>query len=112
MRSIDPPNIIQILADDMGYGDFGCFNFGASETPQLDALVHEGVCLTQHYSASPLCASARAALLTGRYPHRTGVIDTICLSRRGCLGSRIPPAPPPAERTSPRANRRRWAGSA
>lgn len=80
------PNIIFILADDMGYGDFSCFNHGSSETPHLDALMSESVCLTQHYSASPLCAPARAALLTGRYPHRTGVIDTICLSRRDCLG--------------------------
>ena len=71
------PNIILILADDMGYGDFGCFNYGASRTPTLDHLVSEGVCLTQHYSASPVCAPARASLMTGRYPHRTGVIDTL-----------------------------------
>ena len=61
----------------MGYGDFGCFNGGLSQTPALDALVAEGVCLTQHYSASPVCAPARASLLTGRYPHRTGAIDTL-----------------------------------
>src|ERR1035441_997740 len=71
------PNIVLILADDMGYGDFGCFNYGASRTPALDHLVSEGVSLTQHYSASPVCAPARASLMTGRYPHRTGVIDTL-----------------------------------
>jgi arylsulfatase A-like enzyme len=71
------PNIILILADDMGYGDFGCFNYGSSRTPTLDHLVNEGSCLTQHYSASPVCAPARASLMTGRYPHRTGVIDTL-----------------------------------
>jgi arylsulfatase A len=71
------PNIVLILADDMGYGDFGCFNGGASQTPALDQLVAEGVCLTQHYSASPVCAPARASLLTGRYPQRTGAIDTL-----------------------------------
>ncbi len=71
------PNILLIVADDMGYGDFGCFNSGASRTPVLDHLVGEGVCLTQHYSASPVCAPARASLLTGRYPHRTGAIDTL-----------------------------------
>ena len=48
------PNIILILADDMGYGDFGCFNYGVSRTPTLDHLVNEGVSLTQHYSASPV----------------------------------------------------------
>ena len=71
------PNVVLILADDMGYGDFGCFNGGASQTPALDQLVADGVCLTQHYSASPVCAPARASLLTGRYPHRTGSIDTL-----------------------------------
>lgn len=82
------PNVIFILADDMGYGDFACFNYGLTKTPHLDALLSESVCLTQHYSASALCAPARAALLTGRYPHRTGVIDTICLSRLDCLATR------------------------
>jgi len=71
------PNIILILADDMGYGDFGCFNGGVSYTPTLDQLVREGLCLTQHYSASPVCAPARASLITGRYPHRTGVLNTL-----------------------------------
>jgi arylsulfatase A-like enzyme len=71
------PNIVLIVADDMGYGDFGCFNYGASKTPVLDQLINESLCLTQHYSASPVCAPARASLLTGRYPHRTGVIDTL-----------------------------------
>jgi arylsulfatase A len=71
------PNIILILADDMGYGDFGIFSDGSPKTPALDQLVKDGVCLTQHYSASPVCAPARAGLLTGRYPHRTGAIDTL-----------------------------------
>lgn len=72
-----PPNIILIVADDMGYGDFGIFNDQLSCTPHLDALAAEGICLTQQYSASPVCAPARAALMTGRYPHRTGSIDTL-----------------------------------
>lgn len=71
------PNIVLIVADDMGYGDFSCFNGNASHTPTLDQLVREGLCLTQHYSASPVCAPARASLMTGRYPHRTGVLDTL-----------------------------------
>ena len=71
------PNIILIIADDMGYGDFGIFNDQISCTPHLDALVDEGVTLTQHYSASPVCTPARAAMMTGRYPHRTGSIDTL-----------------------------------
>ncbi|MGH2897111.1 MAG: sulfatase-like hydrolase/transferase, partial [Solirubrobacteraceae bacterium] len=71
------PNIVLIVADDLGYGDLGCWNGGLSQTPALDALVAEGVSLAQHYSASPVCAPARAALLTGRHPHRTGAIDTL-----------------------------------
>ncbi len=71
------PNILLIIADDMGYGDFGIFNDRVSCTPQLDALLEAGICLTQHYSAAPVCAPARAALMTGRYPHRTGSIDTL-----------------------------------
>ena len=74
---MNKPNIILIIADDMGYGDFGVFNDQISCTPHLDALVAQGICLTQHYSAAPVCAPARAALMTGRYAHRTGSIDTL-----------------------------------
>ena len=73
----EQPNIILIVADDMGYGDFGAFSEGAAKTPTIDRLVEEGVSLTQHYAASPVCAPSRAGLLTGRYPHRTGAIDTL-----------------------------------
>ena len=73
----DRPNIVFILADDMGYGDFSAFNEGLSSTPTLDALIGESVCLTQQYTASPVCNPSRAALMTGRYPHRTGSIDTL-----------------------------------
>ncbi|MFP4055397.1 MAG: sulfatase-like hydrolase/transferase [Candidatus Brocadiia bacterium] len=71
------PNIVLILADDMGYGDIGAFGNPRVQTPVLDALATESVALAQHYSGSPVCAPARAALLTGRYPHRTGAIDTL-----------------------------------
>jgi arylsulfatase A-like enzyme len=71
------PNIVFILADDMGYGDFSAINGGLSHTPALDALMAEGTCLTQQYTASPVCNPSRACLLTGRYPHRTGSIDTL-----------------------------------
>lgn len=71
------PNIILILADDLGYGDIGAFGNPDVQTPTLDHLASEGIALTQHYSASAVCAPARAGLLTGRYPHRTGAIDTL-----------------------------------
>lgn len=70
-----PPNVVFILADDLGYGDLGLFGNPRVHTPCLDEIGRSGVVLTQHYSASPLCAPARAALLTGRYNHRTGAVD-------------------------------------
>ena len=71
------PNILFILADDMGYGDFSTVNGDLSSTPALDDLMSESLCLTQQYTASPVCNPSRACLLTGRYPHRTGSIDTL-----------------------------------
>ena len=72
--SSDRPNIILILADDLALGDLASRNSGISRTPNLDRLATESVRFTQAYSASCVCAPARAALLTGRYPHRTGVV--------------------------------------
>ena len=69
------------MADDLGFGDLGCCNFGATRTPAIDSMAADGTMLTQHYAASPICAPARAAFLTGRYPQRSGVIDTF--SHRG-----------------------------
>ena len=71
---IGHPNVILILADDMGLGDLSCFNGGLTRTPNIDKLVKEGIWFNQAYSAAPVCAPARAALLTGLYPHRTNCI--------------------------------------
>jgi arylsulfatase len=65
------PNIVLILADDMGYSDLGCFGSQVN-TPNLDRLAHEGVRMTQFYNNARSCPS-RAALLTGLYPHQAGV---------------------------------------
>lgn len=70
-----PPNVLLILADDMGVGDLAAFNGNRNRTPNLDRLAAEGLVFDQAWSASPVCAPARAALLTGRYPHRTGVVS-------------------------------------
>lgn len=70
-----PPNVILILADDMAVGDIAAYNNGITRTPALDRLIAEGCWFDRAYSASPVCAPARAALLTGRYPHRTGVVS-------------------------------------
>ncbi len=66
------PNIILIMADDMGYGDFECVNQGLNSTPNLIRLYHESMRVSQGYAASCVCAPSRAGFLTGRYPHRTG----------------------------------------
>src|SRR4051812_46610719 len=65
------PNIILILADDLGYSDLGCYG-GIINTPNLDKLGTNGVRFTQFYNASRCCPS-RAALLTGLYPHEAGI---------------------------------------
>lgn len=59
------PNIIFILADDLGYGDIGVYGQTKIETPHIDALASDGMMFTQHYSGAPVCAPARAILLTG-----------------------------------------------
>lgn len=61
------PNIIFILADDLGYGDLGCYGQELIETPNIDALASSGMRFTQHYSGSPVCAPSRCILLTGKH---------------------------------------------
>ena len=69
------PNVVIILADDLGYGDIGFYGNPDLRTPHIDRLARDGVHLTQHYTCSPICAPARAGLLTGRYNHRTGALS-------------------------------------
>jgi len=67
------PNILFILADDLGYGDLSCYGRPDYQTPHLDRLAREGVRFANAYSASPLCTPTRCAFITGRYPARTEV---------------------------------------
>lgn len=67
------PNVVLIYADDLGFGDLGCYGHPTIRTPNLDRLAAEGSRFTQFYSAAPLCSPSRAALLTGRYPVRSGI---------------------------------------
>jgi len=66
-----PPNVLLILADDLGYGDLGCFGQTRIRTPHLDRLAREGMRFTQFYSASTVCAPARNAILTGQHTGHT-----------------------------------------
>ena len=67
------PNFIHIFADDLGYGDIGCFGATDIKTPNIDRLAAEGIKFTDFYSAAHVCSPSRAALLTGRLPQRMGI---------------------------------------
>ena len=66
-KSGSKPNIIYILADDLGYGDIGVYGQEKIETPNLDELARNGMIFTQHYTGAPVCAPARYMLLTGKH---------------------------------------------
>src|SRR5262245_31704626 len=66
-------NVVLILADDLGWGDLGCYGHPKFKTPHLDSLARDGARLTQFMTPMPYCAPTRGALLTGRYPFRNGL---------------------------------------
>ncbi|MBI5759257.1 MAG: sulfatase [Planctomycetales bacterium] len=69
-------NIVVLFADDLGYGDLGCYGHPSIRTPHLDRMATEGLRFTDFYSAAEVCTPIRAALLTGRYPIRSGMCET------------------------------------
>jgi len=83
------PNILFILADDLGFGDLSCYGRPDYQTPHLDRLATEGVRFVNAYSASPVCTPTRCALITGRYPARTRIGIEEPLTERGELGERV-----------------------
>ena len=74
-RTERPPNIVFVLADDLGWAEVGCYGNGFNETPNLDRLAAEGMRFTHAYAAAPVCSPYRAALLTGQHPARIGILD-------------------------------------
>src|SRR5262245_37333523 len=67
------PNIIVILADDLGYGDLGCYGHPTIHTPNLDRMAAQGMRFTDFYASECVCTPSRAGLLTGRLPIRSGM---------------------------------------
>src|SRR6266567_1038659 len=64
------PNVLFILADDLGYGDLSCYGRPDYQTPVLDRLARQGLIFTSNYAAAPVCTPTRCAYITGRYPQR------------------------------------------
>jgi arylsulfatase A-like enzyme len=96
VRSAEPvprkPNIVVILADDLGYGDIGVHGCKDIPTPHIDALAHEGVRCTSGYVSAPYCSPSRAALLTGRYQQRFGHEFNPALFKDGGTGQGLHPS--------------------
>jgi len=71
------PNVVCIVADDLGWRDLGCYGSPFYETPNLDALAREGTRFSDAYASCPVCSPTRASIMTGNYPARVGVTDWI-----------------------------------
>jgi len=71
--SKDKPNVIFIMADDLGYGDLGCYGQTEIQTPNIDRLAAEGMRFTDHYAGSTVCAPSRCSLMTGLHTGHTYV---------------------------------------
>ena len=69
------PNIVFVLADDLGWAELGCYGNMFNETPNLDKLAKEGMRFTQAYAAAPVCSPFRVSLMTGQFPARAGITD-------------------------------------
>jgi len=80
------PNIVLIVADDMGYGDCSCFGSETIRTPNIDAIARRGIRFTDFHSNGALCSPTRAALLTGRYQQRSGIEGVISAKNHRHVG--------------------------
>ena len=78
-----PPNVIFIIADDLGYGDLGCYGQRRIQTPHLDRMAAEGMRFTQHYSGNAVCAQSRCVLMTGKHPGHAFIRDNRSIQPEG-----------------------------
>jgi arylsulfatase A len=74
-KKAQKPNIIFIMADDLGWGELGCYGNTYNETPNLDKLASQGLKFMQAYAAAPICSPTRASIMTGQYPARVRITD-------------------------------------
>lgn len=82
-----PPNIIVIMADDLGLGDLHCYGNEFEVTPHLDEFAKDGIRFTNFYANSPVCSPTRAALLAGQYPGKVGVPGLVRSNPKDCYGN-------------------------
>lgn len=102
----DRPNIVFILADDLGYGDLSCYGQKQFTTPNIDRLAAEGMKFTAHYSGHNVCAPSRCALMTGKHPGHGYIRDNRRRSRpRGEGQERFRPG-----NSNSRSRSSNWAG--
>ncbi len=80
------PNIVFIIADDLGYGDLGCYGQEKIRTPYVDRLAAEGMKFTSHYSGNAVCAPSRCVLMTGKHPGNTFIRNNRGMVRGPVIG--------------------------
>ncbi len=89
------PNVVLILADDLGWKDLSCYGSTFHKTPNIDALARRGMLFTQAYSASPLCSPTRSSILTGLYPARIGITNPSCHVKEEIFEEKLADGAPP-----------------
>jgi arylsulfatase A len=86
LKRTSRPNLILIMADDLGYGDIGCYGSQTIKTPNMDALARGGMRFTDYHSNGAVCSPTRAALLTGRYQQRCGIEGVVTAAKHRHTG--------------------------
>ena len=99
VSAMDPPNVVFILADDLGVNDLSLYGSTFHETPNIDALADKGMKFTQAYAANPLCSPTRASIMTGLYPSRIGITTPVCHLNKLVLDKQLEESAPPNKKS-------------